>query len=83
MSSKHRSVIAYYVLLVGVLAVVSIVSLLLCTVVTLAADWLLTRAVPSILSWSRANPNARDVLTIGTLAFVALLLAEWRRKPTR
>lgn len=60
-------------------ALVAAASFIVCGGVTLFADWLLSSAIPAVREWAAGNPNERDLVTIGVLALLALLLAEYRK----
>lgn len=74
MTDNWRSFVAYYAVLVAfVLTAVIVIGGLLWIVVALA-EWAV-----GVVMWLSDNPNERDLVTIGVLALLALLLAEYRK----
>lgn len=48
--------------------------------IALLVDWIVTAALPAARLWADSNPDARDILTLGVLALLALAAAEYRRR---
>ena len=78
MTDLRETAIAAGVILLWV-ALLTVGVFVVCGGVTLFADWLLSSAIPAVRELAAGNPNERDILTIGVLALVMLVLAEYRR----
>lgn len=78
MTDMRQTAIAAGVVLLWV-ALLTAGVFVVCGGVALLADWLVSSAIPAVREWAAGNPNERDILTIGVLALVTLVLAEYRR----
>ena len=78
MTDLRQTAIAAGVILLWV-AILTAGVFAVCGGVTLLADWLLSSVIPAAHGWAAGNPNERDILTIGALALLALIAAEYRK----
>ena len=74
MTDDLRSSIAYYVVLVAFTLTAVVVIILALLAIFALAEWAV-----GVVMWLADNPDERDLATIGVLALVMLVLAEYRR----